>query len=55
MCKKMSVIPVDKVVDLKRIIGKKWRAEEEERHTGVSDPLKKNKKSSIYFNVVDPF
>jgi hypothetical protein len=29
MCK------VNKVVDPKRIIGKKWRAEEEERHKGL--------------------
>jgi hypothetical protein len=28
------LIPVNKVVDPKRIIGKKWRAEEEERHKG---------------------
>jgi hypothetical protein len=28
----MPVIPVDGVVDKKRIIRKKWRAEEEERH-----------------------
>jgi hypothetical protein len=34
MFKEMPVIPVIKVVDLKRIIGKKWRAEEEERHKG---------------------
>jgi hypothetical protein len=34
MCKELPVIPVNKVVDLKRIIGKKWRAEEEERHKG---------------------
>jgi hypothetical protein len=34
MCKEMPVIPVNKVVDPKRIIGKKWRAEEEERHKG---------------------
>jgi hypothetical protein len=30
----MLVIPVNKVVDPKRIIGKKWRAEEEKRHKG---------------------
>jgi hypothetical protein len=33
----MPVIPVNRVVDPKRIIGKKWRAEEEEkeeRHMG---------------------
>jgi hypothetical protein len=33
MCKEMPVIPVDRVVDKKRIIGKR-RAEEEERHKG---------------------
>jgi hypothetical protein len=33
MCKEMLVIPVDRVVDKKRIIGK-WRAEKEERHKG---------------------
>jgi hypothetical protein len=32
--KEMPVIPINKVVDPKRIIGKKWRAEEEERHKG---------------------
>jgi hypothetical protein len=31
MCNEMPVIPVDKVVDPKRITGKKWRAKEEER------------------------
>jgi hypothetical protein len=30
----MTVIPVNKMVDQKRIIGKKWKAEEEERHKG---------------------
>jgi hypothetical protein len=40
MCKEMPVIPVDRVVDKKRIIGKKWRAEEEERHEGSADPKK---------------
>jgi hypothetical protein len=34
MCKEMPVIPVNKVVGTKRIIGKNWRAEEEERHKG---------------------
>jgi hypothetical protein len=35
MCKELPVIPaVNRVVDPKRIIGKKWRAEEEERHKG---------------------
>jgi hypothetical protein len=30
--------PVNKVVDPKRTIGKKWRAEEEERHKGLLTP-----------------
>jgi hypothetical protein len=30
----MLVIPNGKVMDTKRIIGKNWRAEEEERHKG---------------------
>jgi hypothetical protein len=34
MCKELLVIPVNKVVDPKRIIVKKWRAKEEERHKG---------------------
>jgi hypothetical protein len=33
-CKEMPVIPVNKVMDPKRVIGKKWRVEEEERHKG---------------------
>jgi hypothetical protein len=42
MCKEMPVIPVNKVVDPKRIIGeKKWRAEEEERHKGSLTQKKK--------------
>jgi hypothetical protein len=33
MCKEMPVIPINTVVDPKRIIGiGKWRAKEEERH-----------------------
>jgi hypothetical protein len=35
---------LNKVVDLKRIIGKKWRAEEEERHKGSLTQKKKKKK-----------
>jgi hypothetical protein len=42
MCKEMPVIPVNKVVDQKRIIGKKWRAEEEERHKGLLTQKKKD-------------
>jgi hypothetical protein len=38
MYKEMPVIPVNKVVNPKRIIGKKWRAEEEERHKGSLTP-----------------
>jgi hypothetical protein len=38
MCKELPVILVNKVVDPKRIIGKKWRAEEEERHKGLLTP-----------------
>jgi hypothetical protein len=34
MCKELPVILVNKVVDPKRIIGKKWGAKEEERHKG---------------------
>jgi hypothetical protein len=30
----MPVIPVNREVDTKRVIGKKWRAEEEEQHKG---------------------
>jgi hypothetical protein len=40
MCKEMLVILVNKVVDPKRIIGKKWRVEEEERHKGSLTPKK---------------
>jgi hypothetical protein len=38
MCKEVPVIPDNKVVDPKRIIRKKWRAEEEERHKGLLTP-----------------
>jgi hypothetical protein len=41
MCKELPVILVNKVVDPKRIIGKKWRAEEEERHKGLLTQKKK--------------
>jgi hypothetical protein len=40
MCKEMLVIPVNKAVDPKRIIGKKWRAKEEETHKGSLTPQK---------------
>jgi hypothetical protein len=46
MCKEMPVISVNKVVDPKRIIGKKWRAkEDEERHKGSL--TQKNKKKQV--------
>jgi hypothetical protein len=34
MSKEMPVIPISRLVDPKRINGKKWRAKEEERHKG---------------------
>jgi hypothetical protein len=40
MCKEMPVIPVDRAVDKKRIIGKKLRAKEEERHKRSLIPKK---------------
>jgi hypothetical protein len=43
MCKELPLIPVNKVVDPKRIIGKKWRAEEEDRHNGSLTPPQKKK------------
>jgi hypothetical protein len=44
MCKEMPVILVNKMVDPKRIIGTKWKAEEEERHKGYLTPPPKKKK-----------
>jgi hypothetical protein len=41
MCKELPVILVNKVVDPKRIIGKKWRAKEEGEAQGVTDPPQK--------------
>jgi hypothetical protein len=41
MCKEMPVIPVNKVVDPTRIIGKKWRAEERRGTRGRRPPPKK--------------
>jgi hypothetical protein len=35
MCKEMPFIPVNRVVDPKRIIREKWRAEEVDRHKGL--------------------
>jgi hypothetical protein len=39
MCKETPVIPVNRVVDPKRIISK-WRAKEEEMHKGSLTPKK---------------
>jgi hypothetical protein len=36
----MPIITVNRAVDKKRIIIKKWRAEEEERHKGSFAPQK---------------
>jgi hypothetical protein len=44
MCKELPVILVNKVVDPKRIIGKQWRAKEEERHKGLLTPPPPKKK-----------
>jgi hypothetical protein len=41
MCEELPVKLVNKVVDPKRIIRKKWRAEEEERHKGSLTKKKK--------------
>jgi hypothetical protein len=50
MCKEMLVIPVNKMVDPKRIIGKKWRAEEEERHKGSLTQKKTSVRPFIFLN-----
>jgi hypothetical protein len=47
MCKELPVILVNKVVGRKRIIGKKWRAEEEERHKGSLTPKKEGGRKEI--------
>jgi hypothetical protein len=52
MCKEMPVIPVNKVVDPKRIIGKKWRAKEEERHKGLLTPPPKKRHNLLLSLIV---
>jgi hypothetical protein len=47
MCKEVPVIPVNKVVGPKRIIGTKWRDKEEERRKGSLTPPPKKKKKYI--------
>jgi hypothetical protein len=49
MCKELPVILVNKVVDQKRIIRQKWRAEEEERHKGSLTHKKRFEKSIVNF------
>jgi hypothetical protein len=39
MCKELPIIPVNKAVDPKRVIRKKWRAKEEERHKVVESGI----------------
>jgi hypothetical protein len=46
MCKEMPVIPVNRVVDKKRRIGK-WRVEEKERHKGSLTPPPKKKRTGL--------
>jgi hypothetical protein len=56
MCKGMTVIPVDRVVDKKE--SEKWRAEDEERHKGVADnppPTPKNIVSGYFANEQNPY
>jgi hypothetical protein len=50
MCEEMPVIPVNKVVDQKKIIIKKWSAEEEERHKGSLTQTKKFKRKISFFS-----
>jgi hypothetical protein len=47
MCKELPVILVNKVVDPKKLIGKKCRAKEEERHKGSVTPPPPKKKKKI--------
>jgi hypothetical protein len=51
MCKEMPVILVNKVVDPKRIIRKRWRAKEEERHKGLLTPPPRTKKERKIYNI----
>jgi hypothetical protein len=48
----MLVILANRVVDPKRIIREKWRAEEKERHMGSLPPQKKNLQY-IWMYIVD--
>jgi hypothetical protein len=55
MCKELPVIPVNKVVDPKRIIGKKWRAEEEERHKWPLTQKRSKKGLPIFAQTIQHF
>jgi hypothetical protein len=50
----LSWLTTNKVVDPKRIIGKNWRAEEEERHKGSLTPPKKQKKTIFTCLLIKP-
>jgi hypothetical protein len=54
MCKEMPVIPVGRAVDKKRIIGKKWRVKEGEKHKGLLTPKNGNlhcdRAANLFFN-----
>jgi hypothetical protein len=53
MCKEMLVILVNKVVDPKRIIGKKLRAEEEDPHKGLLTPPPRKKTANVWMNTAN--
>jgi hypothetical protein len=43
--KEMPVVPFNRVVGRKRIVMKKWRAEEEDRHRGSLPPPHHHRKN----------
>jgi hypothetical protein len=47
MCKEVPVIPINRVADKKRLIGKKWRIEEEKRHKGSLTPPPSKKEQQL--------
>jgi hypothetical protein len=49
MCKELPVIPANKVVNPKRIIGKKWRAEEvaDQKKTALPPMLSERFRNSV--------
>jgi hypothetical protein len=54
MFKEMPVCPVNRGVDPKRRIGKKWRAEEQERHTGSLTQKRTKKLRMKLIHKIDP-